>query len=344
MKVAFLWPFLPEHEIQYFLERLSGEVEADFGFGKPPPDRPLLPDVDVIPAHERSLQAVAEADVIIGSRFDARLLAAARRARIVIIPFAGILDHDRQTLQAFPYLKVCNSHYNAPFVAEHAMALLLAVAKRILPYDRALRQGLWQPPAGGGASITLRGKTLGLLGYGAIGRHVAELAQAFGMRIEAIRRTPLVGPPPPPLQFLGTSDHLKQVLNRSDYVIVALELTAETEGFLGAEEFSWVKPSSVLANVARGTIVQEEPFYNALVDGRLAGAGIDTWYNYPPQSPQTMAPVTYPSRFPFWELPNVVLSPHRAADAAERNLVRLEVLAEELNWLAAGNPPHNVLW
>lgn len=110
---------------------------------------------------------------------------------------------------------------------------------------------------------------------------------------------------------------------------------------IGSRELGYLKETALLVNVSRGPIIDEKSLFEALVSRRIAGAGIDTWYQYP-DSPEARAD-TKPAGLPFEELDQVVLSPHRAADVVERDLIRVEELAVQLNQINAGNPPENVI-
>ena len=277
------------------------------------------------------------ADVFVADWADPGMLARATRLRAIIVPYAGVPARLRAPLQRFPAIAVYNCHFNAVLVAEHAWALALAVAKRIVECDQALRRGDWTPRYKGLRSTLLRGKTAGIVGYGSIGRAVAGIAQGFGMRVLAIRRRPAEGDP----GFVGDMTHLDELLAQSDVVFVCLPLTAETRGLIGEEAFQEIKPSAIVVNVGRGPVVDEAAFYHALREGRIRGAGIDTWHVYP-RAPEERS-CTAPSRYPFGELPNVVLSPHRAAAVEEVEQLRMICVADALNRLARGESPPGVV-
>jgi phosphoglycerate dehydrogenase-like enzyme len=276
---------------------------------------------------------ISEADVFVSNWADPVMLAQATRLQAFVIPYAGVPNRIQAPLQQFPHITVYNCHFNAVPVAEHAWALLLAVAKRILECDQALRRGDWTPRYEGFASTLLRGKTAGIVGYGAVGHAIAEIARGFGMHVLAIRRRPVDGDP----DFVGDMTRLDELLVQSDVVFVCLPLTAETRGLIGEGAFRKMKPSAIVVNVARGSVVDEAAFYYALREGRIRGAGIDTWYVYPRAPEERLH--TAPSRYPFGELANVVLSPHRATAVEEAEHLRVSCLADVLNRLARGETP-----
>ncbi len=229
--------------------------------------------------------------------------------RHVVIPYAGLGERLRGYLLERPHLSASNSHFNAPMVAQHAVALTLAVANRVVQDDAALRRGDWGPPehASPGRGVYLRGGRALLLGYGAIAKAAAPALSALGLELKAYRRTPESGGP---VAQVGPGD-LLAALAEADVVLASLPLTEETRGLLGARELAAMKSTAILVNVGRGDVVDEEALYRALADGRIFGAGIDVWYVYPRGDDRA---ATHPSSFPFSELPNVVMTPHSAND------------------------------
>ena len=245
-------------------------------------------------------------------------LAASTRA--VIIPYAGVPKRTRETLADRPDIALHNLHHNAAPTAETAVALLLAAARRIVPIDRAMRELDWRPRYDEGSrDPLLSGKRALVLGFGEIGRRVAVACEALGMEVTAIRR--------------GESGSLPDLLPRAHAVVVCLPLTPETEGILGAEQLARLPDQAVVVNVGRGPIIDEQALYEELRAGRLR-AGLDVWYQYPTDESSRAA--TQPSRFPYHELENVVLSPHRAGHCAETEQLRATHLAAMLNAAARG--------
>lgn len=273
-------------------------------------------------------------DGVVGGRVPPELLAAASRLRFQVIPYAGVPARDRTQLAERPEVLLYNSHYNAGPTAEHAWALLLAVAKRIVPCSARLARGDWTPRYEGPLSTRLEGKRLLLLGYGAVGRRLAGIGRAFGMRVSAVRRRPGEAGE---LERLGGPDDLPVMLADADAIVCCLPDTPGTEGLLGPEEFVAVKPGALLVNVGRGTAIDEDAFVAALESGRLGGAGIDTWWRYP-ESVGARAE-TPPAHHDLERFENLVLSPHRASHAAGREEDRLDDVARILNAIAAGSPP-----
>jgi phosphoglycerate dehydrogenase-like enzyme len=180
-----------------------------------------------------------------------------------------------------------------------------------------------------------------VLGYGAIGQRVARVCQALGMHVLAVRHDPLApGPEDVRAEIYGPAE-LHRLLPRSHVLIITLPLTEETDGLIGAGELALLPEGALLVNVARGEIVSEAALYRALRDGRLAAAGLDVWYSYPEdRESRTHTP---PSRFPFHELDNVVMSPHRggAFGSNYTEHARVVHLARLLNAAARGEAMTN---
>jgi phosphoglycerate dehydrogenase-like enzyme len=286
------------------------------------------------------LPVPADFEVLIAGRPEREHLLASPNLRAVVVPWAGISPETKQLMAGFPDISLHNLHHNAQPVAELALALLLAAAKFVVPLDRSMRAGDWTPRYESSPSLLLRGKTALILGYGAIGRRVARLCRGLGMETIATRRHASV---PPERDAEGTlvapADTLLDLLPAADVLFVCLPHTAETDGLIGAKELALLPAQAVLVNIARGPIVDEAALYEALRTRTLYAAGLDVWYNYP--SAEESRAHTPPSDYPFHELDNVVMSPHRGAASTETERLRMEHLAELLNAAARGEPMPN---
>jgi phosphoglycerate dehydrogenase-like enzyme len=183
----------------------------------------------------------------------------------------------------------------------------------------------------------LAGKTLGILGYGRIGQAVARRALAFDMHVIAIRRD-ATRPDPHGLPFLRGPEALEELLSRSDYLAITLTLTPDTRGLLDASRLRLLKPSAILINVARGEIVDEDALYQALQQRAIAAAALDVWYRYPSGG----AP-TDPGHRPFHTLPNVLMTPHVSGWTEGMMESRAAVIAENIDRVARGEPPVNLV-
>ena len=247
----------------------------------------------------------------------------AEGCRAIVIPYAGVPKKTRELASRLG-VPLYNLHHNAAPTAEMAMALLLAAAKRVVPLDRALRADDWRPRYSDARDTLLSGKTVVILGHGAIGRRVAVACEGLGMEVVAVRRRDGVA--------------LSELLPRADALMICLPSTPETEGLIGTEELALLPDGALLVNVARGPIVDEQALYDALRSGRIA-AGLDVWYEYPKKEDDRGR--TPPSSLPFHELENVVMSPHHGGLTKETESLRARHLAGLLNALARGEEPES---
>jgi phosphoglycerate dehydrogenase-like enzyme len=189
-------------------------------------------------------------------------------------------------------------------MAEHVLAMTLALAKRLPQRHAALARGEWQQSE---PLLTLRGAVCGILGYGGIGLATARLMRPFGARIHAITSS---GRSLPDVEFAGSLADLDRVLGAADVLLISLPLTNSTRGLIGARELALMKPTAILVNVARGAIVDEEALYRHLAANPEFCAGIDAWWH----EPRGGAP--FRTDYPFFDLPNVIGSPHNSGIVA----------------------------
>jgi phosphoglycerate dehydrogenase-like enzyme len=264
-------------------------------------------------------EEIPESDVLVDHRIDEELLDAATKLKWMFVPFTG-LNSIPWKLLAERNIRVSNNHGNADIVAERAFSLALAVMGRIPEFDRGLRRGYWHRNDSREEPFvfwtSLRGKRVSILGTGAIGCRIAELSSAFTDRITGFRRRAAevnFG------KFSQVTTKLSEALEKCDVCFITLPLTPSTEGLIGAAELKMLE-GGYLVNVSRGEIVQEKPLFDVLTGGRLRGAGLDAWYQYPEQFHSRRLP----SNLAFHELENVVLSPHAGSHAPEGKLGQLE--------------------
>lgn len=257
---------------------------------------------------------------------DARQLARAVEAPWNTLRWLHILTAGREGFEAAGLPKGIAVTWAAgavsPTVAEHAMALLLALGRRIPDVLTLSAARKWDRAVSARAS-SLEGNTLLLLGFGHIGREVATRARAFGMRVLAATRTPR---PDPLLDEAHPLANLPGLLPRADAIIAALNLAPGTRHILDAAALARCKPSALLVNVGRGGLVDQAALREALAEGRIAGAGLDV-----------TDPEPLPADDPLWSAPNLIISPHFAGGAGPRSLERLaDGAAGNLRRLIAG--------
>src|ERR1051326_7882405 len=223
---------------------------------------------------ERLIERIRDAELVINirssSRFSADVFQSCPRLRMLSVWGTGTDNIDLAAAAQHGVTVTNTPAVSASSIAEHALTLMLAVARRIPQQDAAVREGNW--PRGQG--LELRGKTLGIIGLGAIGRRFAELGRGIGMRVIAWTMHPN-----PSLDFeLVEFDEL---LATSDVVSIHLRLTDRTKSLIGRREFSLMKNTSILINTARGAIVDEPALLDALSTKRIAGAGLDVFTTEP---------------------------------------------------------------
>jgi phosphoglycerate dehydrogenase-like enzyme len=277
----------------------------------------VLPDV-LTTDTERA--AYAAADIVVSVHFDPSAVPAPPRLQLFHVPGAG---YDAVDLDAVPAgAMVCNCFGHETAMAEYVMAALLAQQIPLVEADRHLREGNWSPRER--AHGELGGTTIGLLGFGRIGRAIASRAKAFDMTVHVANRSAV--PVSAMVDRAFTLDALDAFWRSADCFVVSLPATPETLGIVGTAAFSAMRPSAVLVNVGRGATVDEQALYDALKEGRIGGAVIDTWYVYP----SAVTPTVQPSRLPFHELPNVVMTPHMSALTHGTIRRRQRVMAENI--------------
>jgi phosphoglycerate dehydrogenase-like enzyme len=268
---------------------------------------------------------IGEADVLVVSglwRND--LVERAPRLRFIQSISAGTDQFDRERLARAGIRLASAQGANERAVAEHAMALILALTRQLhLARDRQAGR-VWRPMIGDRLrrEDELDGKTLVIVGLGRIGTRLAGLARAFGMRVVGVRRQ--AAPSPAADEVVALSD-LRDALAAADVVALTCPLTPETEGLIGRDALAALPPASLLVNVARGRVVDEGALLEALRGGRLAGAGLDCFHEEP-----------LPPGSPFWTLPNVVVTPHSAGETRRYETNVIDILIDNLRRLGEG--------
>ena len=237
------------------------------------------------------------------------------------------------------------SGIHATPIAEYTMASMLAYAHRIHLAIRAQVRREWMRSGAFMASVDeIRAQTLGIIGYGSIGRETARLAAAFGMNVLALKRNPAdridhgwcpegLGDPEGriPARFFGPGER-EAILRDSDYVSVTLPLTGHTRKFIGERELAAMKPGAYLVNVGRGEVIDERAMAAALNAGKIGGAGLDVFEHEPLEAGS-----------PLWNLENVILTPH--ISGANRGYMdkACQLFAENLKRFAANRPLLNLV-
>lgn len=273
---------------------------------------------------EELVARIQDAEVVFNiratSRFTAEVFAQCPGLRMISIWGTGADNVDLKVARERGVRVTNTPGVSAISVAEHTLSLIMAAVKHTVDVDRQVREGKW-PRA---MTSQLYGKTLGLIGTGAIGREVARLGRGIGMRVIA-------------WTFHPGGDFaewvsLEDVFRRSDVVSVHVRQSPETVGMIRREHFEMMKPAAVFINTARGPIVREADLLEALQSNRIAGAGLDVFDKEP-----------LPADSPFRGLPNVVLTPHAAGVTPEATEAGIALAIENVFAFLAGDPQNVVV-
>jgi D-3-phosphoglycerate dehydrogenase len=313
-------------------------VIADYDYGDVDIERAIIEGAGLKLV---AAQCKTEADVIAAARNADAIIAqyatvgaaaidALTRCRVIARYGTGvdIVDVDAASRRGILVTNVPNDWCENE-VADHAMALLLAVARKICVYDRATQDGIWRWQSGYPIH-RLRGRQLGLLSFGAIAQAVGQRASAFGMRVAA--HDPYLAAAD--IEARGAASvSFEALLQDSDYLVVQAPLTKETHHLIGEAELRQMKPTAILVNTARGPIVRDEALHRALTEGWIAGAGLDD-IEEEPAKVRDWKPVN-----PLFSLPNVVITPHAAYSSEESITTVRDFAAHEVVRVLTGAQP-----
>ncbi|HJP28003.1 MAG TPA: 2-hydroxyacid dehydrogenase [Dehalococcoidia bacterium] len=305
---------------------------------------PVSVDVEWIEApyvdNKPDPRTLAGADVYIGTDFTAEMGAAADSLKAILIAAAG---YDRVEPAAVPEgVIVANAYHHEAPIAEWVMAVAVALDHELFASERTLRNGDWSHwPSRWGSYRELCGRTFGIIGYGAIGKRVARLANAYDMKVIAAGRRPETGDEARAdgVEYGSGTEAMDRVLKEADFVLVSTPLIDATRGLIGEREIGLMRNDAYLINPARGHIIDEKALYDALASKLIAGAAIDTWYEYPVGDDDQPRP----SKYPFWELGNIVMTPHHSGATFGTRNRRAATVAANIDRLTKGQPLENVL-
>ncbi len=216
-------------------------------------------------------------------------------------------------------------------MAEHVLAMALALSKNLLSEHQGLAKGEFDQKT---LNRMLRGSVCAILGFGGIGKSVARLMRGLGLRIHAVNTS---GRTDEPVDFIGTLKDLEQVLSASDIVVVSLPLMKVTRGLIGKRELGWMKPDAILINVARGEIIDEGALYEHLKNHPDFRAGIDVWWVEPFKYGE------FCTNYPFFSLPNILGSPHNSSLVPGITEVASRRAAENVKRFLKGAPVKGVV-
>lgn len=315
---------IPEQVKNYLTEKLGSLNQVQVIFRNDSSEKNLF-------------KLASKADILIGWRPSKNLLSKATHLKLFINPGAGIhhllelfkeINRERNVL-------LINGHGNSYFVAQHTVALLLTLMNKIIPHHEWMRKGKWRTGDEDAASIPLRYRKVGLLGYGAINQKVHRFLSGFDIEFSILRKhwkkqnTPL----PTDVKRYDFSQFHK-FLENIEILIIAVPLTSLTKKMIAKKELELLGPNGLIVNISRGEIIDEESLFNALRDKSIQGAAIDVWYNYTPERNEEGK--KYPFHFPFHTLNNIILSPHRGYSPFN-DLLRWNEVIENITRMAYGH-------
>ena len=281
---------------------------------------------------DQVVDRIAQANVVVSNKvmLSADALARAPQLKLICISATGTNNVDLAAARRCG-IRVCNvRNYATSSVVEHVFALLLALSRQLPAYRDVVDAGQWQRSSKFSLLdfpiVELHGKTLGIVGYGELGRAVARVAEVFGMRILVAERT---NAPPQPHRL-----PLPMLLPQVDVLTLHTPLTAETTGLIGERELALMKPHSVLINTARGGIVDEFALAEALRTGKLGGAGIDVLTEEPPAMGNPLL---------AGDIPRLIVTPHIAWASVEARQRLVHEVAANVTAFVNGTPRNVVV-
>ncbi len=282
-----------------------------------------------------ALIAHPEADVVASFLPPSDVLTLAPNLRWIALPSAGAEHVIREGIVQLdgPVVTTASGIHAVP-IGEFVLSLMLMWVRHWPQVIALQREATWPERAQREAlhGRELDGATLGIIGLGAIGRYVGRLGRAFGMRIIATRRSASPGASDPDADLLVPPNRLDDLLGASDFVVVSVPATAQTQHLIGARELHAMRRDAFLINISRGSAIDEPALIAALSDGTIAGAGLDVFEEEP-----------LPADSPLWRLPNVILSPHLAGNTDQYSRRFTDLFLENLARFRAGEPLRNVV-
>jgi len=275
-----------------------------------------------------------EADAAFTPFVDRDIFPSLTRLRWVQSPAVGVGSLMFPELLASGVVITSARGIRARSIAEHVLGVTIALARRLPAAIRAQQQHRWAQEELEGPDVdvrTLHGQRMGIVGLGSIGRALVEIAAPFGFRITGIRRR--AGEPPPPgVEAVWPPDRLGDLMAASDVIVLAAPHTPDTKHLIGRRELEVVKRGALLVNVARGKLVDDDAVVAALGDGRLGGAALDV-FTEEPLDPSS----------PYWDLPNVIVTPHVSGALRDYWTPLVALFAENLRRFERGDALLNVV-
>ncbi len=311
--------------VKLVIATAEGEHAFDELFGN-------IPDLEIVrvATTAEALPHIGDADVFYGRPSD-ELVQAAPNLKLIQAQSAGV-----DFLMTMPAVASCAAPLantrgaHAPSIAEHAFALLLALTRVLPTAFKWQSEKYWARGEGYRLPKEIMGSTMGIIGYGAIGKAIAQRAVGFGMKVIAVDVYPASNVAY--VDEVWPISRLHDLMSQSDVVAIAAPYTKESRHLLDAAAFAAMKPGGFLIAVSRGGIIDEAALLDALNSGHVAGAGIDVSETEP-----------WDATSPFWDLPNVVVTPHLAGSSTQKERRCAEILRENILRLQRGEELINLV-
>lgn len=284
--------------------------------------RAELPDADIHTAAtpEETEDLLDAADALVAGRLDAETVENGEFEWVQALS-AGVDHLPTEALDDAGVVLTNASGVSAEPIGEQVLGAMLSFERRFLESQRNKNRNSWERVEGG----ELKGKTLGIVGVGAIGTRVAELGSAFGMEVLGTKRDPETMPDAVDEAF--GADGYTDLCRRADYLVLACPLTDETEGLVGAPEFRLLDSEAVLVNIARGAVCDEDALIRALQYNQIRGAALDVFETEP-----------LPADSPLWNLSNVLLTPHMAGSTPKKDERWADIVGENYRRFGTDEP------
>lgn len=278
-------------------------------------------------------EALGRCDAAFAAFVDRDLVPALTRLRWVQVPAAGVGHVLSEEMIASPIVVTSARGVRARAIAEHVMAVTLALARQLHTTLRRQAEHVWSLDEleASGSIRTLHGRRMAIVGLGSIGGEVAKIASAFGLRVSGIRRRS-EEPAPPGVEEVLPPEQLRDLLARADVVVLSAPLTPETRHLIDGAALAHIKRGALLVNIGRGKLVDDDAVVAALADGRLGGAALDV-FTREPLDPES----------PYWDLPQVIVTPHISGGMEDYWTPLVALFAANLRRFAEGRDLLNVV-
>jgi D-2-hydroxyacid dehydrogenase (NADP+) len=307
--------------IEQYVADITGEFGTEF-------------EVAVCRNREEFDREIEDADIVVCWTMRPETFARAKKLRWIAFGSAGLNHTMFPALQQSDVILTTMSGVHTQCIPEHVFCLILTFARRMHRVWSNQQVRLWDREPVRNEAFELLDKKLGLIGFGKIGRRIAEIGAAIGMRILVLGSRDTEADDwkraKPPHEFFPASRRLDFV-SACDFLVIAAPQTSETEGMIGAPELEAMKNTAYLINVARGRIVDEPALGAALARGGIAGAGLDVFWQEP-----------LPPDHPFWTMENVIITPHVAGSTPEYWMRASEIFSRNLGAFLSGGEMENV--